>query len=55
MSLLPAQALLHLSQALPCQQDGGEEGGRTGWLKSLHSGLFTNSTVLLGHDRASSL
>lgn len=35
--------------ALPASP--GEEGGRTGWL----FGLFTNSIVLLGHDRASSL
>lgn len=27
---------------------------KEGWLRSLHSGLFTNRTVLLGHDTASS-
>lgn len=33
----------------------GRRRRKEGWLRSLHFGLFTNSTILLGHDTVNSL
>lgn len=40
----------------PCPASKLGRGRRKeGWLRSLHFGLFTNSTILLGHDTVNSL